>query len=104
VISDLTVSHGANGAIRNAGTTTLERVTVSNSHDQNSIGGGGIYNSGTLTVSNSTIENNTAAGSYPYSPSGGGGIYNSGTLAMDSSWSGRTTTASLAGASSTSAH
>jgi len=40
--------------------------------------GGGIYNTGVLTVANSTVSNNTSS-------SDGGGIYNTGTLAVDNS-------------------
>ena len=60
VFSDLTVSHGANSAIRNAGTTTLERVTVNNSNSGGN--GGGIYNTGTLTVDASIISGNASSG------------------------------------------
>jgi len=81
VFSDLTVSHGANSAIRNAGTTTLERVAVSNSAYGNN--GGGIYNSGTLTVDASIISGNSAT--YSYYGASGGGIYNSGTLVVTNS-------------------
>ena len=74
VFSDLTVSHGANSAIRNAGTATLERVTVSNSAG---VGyGGGIYNTGTLTVDASMISGNIA--NWGGSSANGGGVYNSG--------------------------
>ena len=55
------------GAIFNAGTLTLTRSTVSNSHADY---GGGIYNVGNLTIANSTITGNQADS---YS---GGGIYN----------------------------
>jgi CSLREA domain-containing protein len=77
VFSDLTVSHGANSAIRNAGTTTLERVTVNNSHDQSNNGGGGIYNTGMLTADASTISGNNGYN--------GGGIYNNGVLTVTNS-------------------
>ena len=56
VFSDLTVIHGANGAIRNAGTATLERMTVDNSSGGN---GGGIYNTGVLTADACTIASNS---------------------------------------------
>ena len=81
VFSDLTVSHGANSAIRNAGTATLERVTVSNSAG---VGyGGGIYNTGTLTVDASMISGNIA--NWGGSSANGGGVYNSGALTVTNS-------------------
>ncbi len=64
-----------------AGTVELNNVVVTLSKAGN---GGGIYNSGTLTLNSSTISNNTAqypGGSY----SQGGGICNSGTLTLNSS-------------------
>ncbi len=62
------------GAIRNAGTMTLENSTVSGNvalYD-----GGGLGNYGTMMVRNSTVSGNTALGG------GGGGIYNAGSLAL----------------------
>ncbi|MGH7224886.1 MAG: choice-of-anchor Q domain-containing protein, partial [Gemmataceae bacterium] len=50
--------------------------------DGNASAGGGIYNSGTLTVSNSTLEHNQAFGEYGGE---GGGIYNAGTLMVNNS-------------------
>ena len=48
--------------------------------------GGGIYNSGTLTLTNSTVSGNTASSSYySYYYSYGGGIYNGGTLTLTNS-------------------
>jgi hypothetical protein len=48
--------------------------------------GGGIYNSGTLTVTSSTLSHNSAlASGYAYGDGYGGGIYNSGTLTVTSS-------------------
>ena len=41
--------------------------------------GGGIYNAGTLTVTNSTLSGNSPANS------AGGGIYNAGTLTVSNS-------------------
>ena len=43
--------------------------------------GGGIFNTGTLTINNSTISGNTAAALMPT----GGGIYNGGTLTINNS-------------------
>src|SRR5690606_1877041 len=66
------------GAVRNAGTLTLERVTVRNSAAHGGAlpvtgFGGGLYNSGTLTLLNTTVSTNTSSGI-------GGGLYNSGTV------------------------
>ena len=60
------------GGIANSGTMTLADSTIADNSTY-SLFGGGIYNSGTLTVTNSTIANNYAYG-------GGGGIYSNGTL------------------------
>src|SRR5206468_4014620 len=54
----------------------ISGLTIANG---NSSTGGGLYNSGTLTVSNCTFTGN-AAGS-----SGGGGIYNNGALTVNNS-------------------
>jgi len=56
---------------------TLENITVSDGYDTNH--GGGIYNMGTLTITNSTFSGNSAR---DYS---GGGIYNDGTLTIANS-------------------
>jgi CSLREA domain-containing protein len=73
------VSSGG-GGIFNAGTLTLTNVTVSNSTA--TLGnGGGILNSGTLNMANSTLNNNAGGGDR----GGGGGIYNTGTLNITNS-------------------
>lgn len=59
------------GGIYNGGTLTLTNSTVT-SNTAGSAGGGGIYNTGTLTVTDSTISDN-AGGLF-----GGGGILNTG--------------------------
>jgi len=70
-------------------TVVLDGLTISNGLDSTN-GGGGIYNDGTLTVSNSTVSGNSA--------SSGGGIENYGTLTVDSSTlSGNSASASDAG-------
>jgi hypothetical protein len=56
----------------------VNRVTIANG---NSYNGGGIYNAGTLNVTNSTFSGNTVLGV----GSGGGGIYNAGTLTVTNS-------------------
>jgi len=83
-ISSITLEHGfANdgGAIYNSGTLTITNSALSG--NSVSIGGvgGGIYNNGTLTITDSTVSGNSAYF--------GGGIYNSGTLNItDSTLSG----------------
>jgi hypothetical protein len=81
-ISGLTVSHGSNllgGGIFNAGTLALTDVVVSD----NTIGtqlGGGIFNSGALTLTGCTVANNAVTFiSRSGGESGdGGGVYNTG--------------------------
>jgi CSLREA domain-containing protein len=63
------------GGIYNSGTLTLTNVIISHTV---ALEGGGIYNSGTLTLTNCTLSNNTARDN-------GGGIYNSGTLELTDS-------------------
>ena len=63
---------GGGGGIRNSGTLTVENSTISGNTLTNG-DGGGIRNSGTLTVSDSTISGNTLTNG------DGGGIMNSGT-------------------------
>jgi predicted outer membrane repeat protein len=66
----LTVSSGA--------TVRLASLTVTDGDAGNTGNGGGINNSGTLTLEQSTVTNNSAGGA----GNGGGGIYNSATLAL----------------------
>jgi hypothetical protein len=73
-ISGLTVSNGQNSGIRNAGTLTLSTAIVSdNSADE----GGGLYNSGTATVTACTFTGN-------YGGWSGSALYNvsAGTLSL----------------------
>jgi hypothetical protein len=61
---------GANGAIENRGTLTINNSVISNNQTaptSGSVVGGGLHNAGTLTIDNSTISNNTVRGE-------GGGI------------------------------
>ena len=71
-ISGLTIEDGnaeGGGGIFNNGTLTVTNSTLSNNTANNAgVGGGGIYNDGTLTVANSTLSNNSAGFD-------GGGIY-----------------------------
>ena len=62
---------GANGAIENRGTLTIQSSTISGNQTipaSGSVTGGGIHNSGALTINNSTISNNSVRGE-------GGGIF-----------------------------
>ena len=78
-ISDLTIQHGSSllgGGIFNAGTLTLTNCTISNNTQGTQLGGG-IFNFGTLNLGNSLVVSNVA------STTGGeqgigGGIYNFG--------------------------
>ena len=78
-LSGLTIANGLatnGGGIDNSGTLTLTDSTVENSNASND--GGGIENSGMLTVADSTMDSNNAGNN-------GGGIDSSGTLTvMDS--------------------
>jgi CSLREA domain-containing protein len=71
----------------NSGTTvTISGLTIANGSFVGTIGGGGgVLNSGTLTLTNSTVSGNRA--DVPgYNPDcGGGGIFNSGTLTLTNS-------------------
>jgi hypothetical protein len=61
-VSGLTIQHGSSllgGGIFNGGTLTLTDVTVSNNTQGTQLGGG-IFNSGTLTLSSSTVSANSA--------------------------------------------
>jgi hypothetical protein len=77
----LTVSGGGVYEVFNINsgvTANLSGLTITSGHD---FSGGGIHNSGILTVSNSIVVGNTAYGL----GSGGGGIYNDGTLTVSNS-------------------
>jgi len=97
VLAGLTLTGGVDantgGGIRNTGTLTLSDVTVEGNSMTilNSGYGGGIYNTGTLTLTDSTVSGNTAM-------LAGGGIYNAGgTVTLtDSTVSGNSTTSTWA--------
>ncbi len=74
VTNGWTFAIGPGGGINNSGTLTVSHSTITNDAGQD---GGGIYNSGTLTINCSTISGNTAYN--------GGGIDNSGTLTISHS-------------------
>ena len=91
-ISGLTVTGGlvgtVGGGIDNSGTLTVTDCTLSdNSADGLEVNsGGGIFNSGTLTVTDCTLSGNSADGSPFFGAGGsGGGICNSGTLTVTNS-------------------
>ena len=76
-LKGLTISggiHSNGGGIANSGTLTVASSTL---RGNSASVGGGIYNTGTLTITGSTISGNTGAV--------GGGILNSGTLTVASS-------------------
>jgi hypothetical protein len=60
-------------------TVSISGLTITNGTVSDGSGGGGISNSGTLTVSDSRISSNTAI------PGGGGGILNNGSLTLNNS-------------------
>jgi CSLREA domain-containing protein len=80
-INGITIQHGeglVGGGIENSGTLTITNCTITGNSTPNGTGGG-ILNGGTLTVTNSTITGNSASNS-------GGGIRNlSGTLTVTNS-------------------
>ncbi|MGB8509875.1 MAG: Calx-beta domain-containing protein, partial [Pyrinomonadaceae bacterium] len=91
----LTVRRDTGGDYRifriSAGVTALiNGLTISNGRAPSPIGlvmdgGGGVLNSGTLTMTNCTVSNNTTAeaiGFFSAVPPGGGGIRNEGTMTM----------------------
>ncbi|NET26453.1 DUF4347 domain-containing protein [Okeania sp. SIO1I7] len=72
------ITNGSGGGIDNSGTISINNSTISgNLEDFLSDGGGGINNSGTANISNSTISDNSAF----Y----GGGIQNTGTATISDS-------------------
>jgi hypothetical protein len=60
----------------------LSKVTIRNG---SAVSGGGILNSGTLTIGNSTLSQNSATCTARFCSSAGGGILNSGTLTIGNS-------------------
>jgi hypothetical protein len=80
-IRDLTIRYGmarsypGGGGLYNAGTLTLTDCTIRNN---GATYGGGLYNAGTLTLTNSTVHDN---GATYY----GGGLYSYGTLTLTNS-------------------
>ncbi len=81
-LEDIRVQNGRSdlgGGILNSGTLTLKNSTVSGNtaHPSQDGSGGGIYNRGTLTLKNSTVSENSVAW--------GGGIANDGILTLENS-------------------
>jgi hypothetical protein len=71
---------GNGGGIYNGGTLTVTDSSVSGNETNLGGEGGGIYNSGSLTLTNSTVSDNA---SNSHGVEGiGGGVYNTGTLTM----------------------
>ncbi len=75
-INDVTIQKGSSigfgGGIFNSGTLTMNNSTIDDNETTGpnlSGGGGGIFNEGTMTLNKSTVSNNTSQGR-------GGGIYN----------------------------
>ena len=62
-------------------TASISGLTISGG--QAAGNGGGVYNSGTLTLTGCTVSGNTA--SFGSGTSDGGGIYNNGTLSLTDS-------------------
>jgi hypothetical protein len=78
-ITGLTLENGTaagsdGGGIFNTGTLTVTNDSFTNDSVANSDGGGAIYNSGTVTATNDTFSNDTATSA------NGGGIFNYGTV------------------------
>jgi CSLREA domain-containing protein len=82
---DSAVENQLGGGIYNTGTLTLIDSSVQDNHAGPTNGrGGGIYSMGTLTITSSTISGNVAGGPQ-LSAVAGGGIYNSGTATITNS-------------------
>ena len=85
-LSNLTIRNGiatGGGGIHNSGNLTLSNSAITGNYalSGSSATGGGIYNSGTLTVRNSTFSGNTTSANFAY----GGAIYSSGPLVINNS-------------------
>ena len=82
--STFSENSGQTGAIHNAGTATIINSTISRNR---SLMGGGIYNTGALTVTSSIINNNFTSNDLVAFPEQGPGIFNapSGTVTLNNS-------------------
>ncbi|MEW4491085.1 right-handed parallel beta-helix repeat-containing protein [Thalassoglobus sp. JC818] len=86
-ISGLTISNGQaekGGGISNSGTLTLNNTIISGNTATTNYGGG-ILNEGNMNVVNSTLSGNSVSVAYGYSVGGGAAIFNSGALSILSS-------------------
>ena len=89
-INGLTISGGritdnGGGILNDHSTLTIANCTISSNTilSETTVSGGGIYNSGTMTLNGVTVSNNNASYfSGPGSPPGGGGISNTGTMTI----------------------
>jgi Dockerin type I domain/Chlamydia polymorphic membrane protein (Chlamydia_PMP) repeat len=73
-LSGMTLTNGALGAIFATARLSLSDIAISNNQSVYSVGGGGIYLQGSLTMIDCIVSNNRVTGSN----AGGGGIYVSG--------------------------
>src|SRR5215472_14055665 len=86
-LSNLTIRNGSaksGGGIYNIGTLAISNSTITANRAGALGGGGGIYNVGGLTIYNSTISGNQGIGTIE-GFSQGGGIYNGGTMTVSRS-------------------
>ncbi len=81
--SSLTISGNNTYRVFNisSGTVSISGLTISNGYINGN--GGGIYNTGLLSLTDTTVSNNSAFNST--SPASGGGIYNAGILSLTNS-------------------
>ena len=88
-ISGLTIQNGlgnasGGGGVANSGTLTLSSCVVAGNAIASGFGmGGAIYNLGTLTINQCTVANNTAVGASGHGS--GGGLYNGGPATITNS-------------------
>lgn len=97
-INNVTIRHGADGGIFNGGTLTITDSIITNNSNTRSDTGGGILNyEGTLSIVDSLVTNNSNTGT------GGGGLYNrdEGTVSLiqDSTFSGNSGNSGSSGSS-----
>ncbi len=72
------------GLIEADGRVSVDNVLLAN-NPQLAVNGGGIQNSGTLTLDSSIVRNNLVPNPVQNNPVSGGGIYNTGTLEVNNS-------------------